>query len=155
MKTLKIDLPIPAGYEIDTWDPLAGVLKLKEKAAKPMKVTDRIKTINDVLIDNNINIDDFNDAWSELEPDEKAYAILKLLAKSLNEGWTPDWSNANELKYYPYFEMKGSSGFRFLVCDGWFSYSRVGSRLCFKSRELAEYAGKQFTDVYKQFMVID
>lgn len=35
------------------------------------------------------------------------------------------------------------------------SASFVGSRLCFKSSELAEHAGKNFTSVYKQFMVIE
>ena len=78
--------------------------------------------------------------------------IAELLCKSLNEDWTPDWDNSNEYKYYPWFKM-GSSGFRFGDCDGWDAVSGVGSRLCFKSRKLAEYAGEQFEDVYKQFMI--
>jgi hypothetical protein len=88
------------------------------------------------------------------EQDEIAYRILKMLAKSLNQGWVPDWSNHNEYKYYPYFELGGSSGFRFHGYGLWRSHSLVGSRLCFKTRELAEHAGKHFTDVYRKFMVI-
>ncbi|WP_271730210.1 hypothetical protein, partial [Aquimarina algiphila] len=74
--------------------------------------------------------------------------------KSLNEGWLPDWDNGEYDKYYPWFKMS-SSGFRY---DGYglrVSGSAVGSRLCFKSSELARYAGEQFTDVYRKFMIIE
>jgi signal-transduction protein with cAMP-binding, CBS, and nucleotidyltransferase domain len=82
--------------------------------------------------------------------------IMVVITKALNEGWIPDWSNSNETKYFPWFRMGSSSGsgFSFHVCDSWGTYSHVGSRLCFKSRELAEYAGKQFTEIYKEFMTI-
>ena len=88
-----------------------------------------------------------------------AHAKLIIIAHALNRlgnngrQWKPDWNNYDQYKYYPWFEMGGSSGFRYLVYDGWFSLSLVGSRLCFKSRELAEYAGNQFTEIYKQFML--
>lgn len=149
MQTLKIE--IPKGYEIDSFDKLSGEIKFK--AAKP-NVMERIKTIDDVLADNGITQSTFND-WSEdLSQDEVAYRTLKLLTKSLNEGWVPDWSNAKEYKYFPWFEMGGSSGFRFDDYVGWFSNSFVGSRLCFKTSELAQYAGRQFTEVYNRFMII-
>lgn len=32
------------------------------------------------------------------------------------------------------------------------SRSKFGSRLAFKNRELAEYSGKQFIDIYKDFV---
>lgn len=149
METLKIE--IPKGHVIDSFDQSTGVIKFKEK---PKNVMERIKTINDVLADHGLTPHQFSIMTKETLPDESAYMLLKLLCKSLNEGWTPDWNNSNEGKYYPYFYMGGSSGFRFNVCAYWYSYSFVGSRLCFKSRELAEYAGKQFTDIYKQFMTI-
>src|SRR5436190_14402519 len=107
MKTIKIQ--IPAGYEIDSFDQKSGELKFKPAA--PKNAIERIKTVADVLIDNDIDPDDFNDSCEDLEADEKAYMILKLLAKSLNEGWTPNWSNSSEYKYFPWFEMNGSSGF--------------------------------------------
>ncbi len=150
MQTLKIE--IPKGYEFESFDKVSGELKLREK---PKNVMERIKTVADVLDDNGIMNIEFNMNCQGLTEDEVDYKILKLLTKSLNEGWTPDWSNSSQPKYFPWFEMKGSSGFRFNGCDHWAATSGVGSRLCFKSRELAEYAGKQFTAVYKQFMIIE
>lgn len=149
METLKINIPV--GFMIDGFDPATNEIKLK---AKPQKITERILTVTDVLAENGLNKDEFDELCEGLEEDEKAYRLLKLLVKSLNEGWLPDWSNSSEYKYYAWFEMRGSSGFRYRVFDGWGSGSAVGSRLCFKSRELAEHAGKHFTSVYEKFMVI-
>jgi len=151
METLKIK--IPKGYEVDSFDKLSGEIKFKAKV--PQKITDRIKTVEDVVKEFGFSMAGFEEFTEGRSDDEKAYMILVRLAKVLNEGWEPDWSNSNEYKYYPWFEMKGSSGFRFLGNDSWGTFSLVGSRLCFKSRELAEYAGKQFEDVYRKFMVIN
>lgn len=149
MQTLKIE--IPKGYEFDSFDKLSGEMKFREK---PRSILERIRDAQDVVEDNGLTREQFDEQCKGLEPDEVAYRVLKLLAKSLNQGWLPDWTNPNEYKYYPYFEMRGSSGFRFHVYDNWNSYSYVGSRLCFKSRELAEHAGKQFQHIYEQFMTI-
>jgi hypothetical protein len=148
MQTLKIEIPV--GYEIDSFDKSTGDIKFKPK---PKKVTERIKTVSDVLADNGITQSQFDKECQYLSGHEVAYRILHLLAKSLNEGWTPDWSNSGQYKYVPWFDF--SSGFRFDVDAYWSSRSTVGSRLCFKTSELAEYAGKQFLDVYRKFMVIE
>lgn len=150
MKTLQIE--IPEGYEIDQFNKETGEISFK-KVEK--SITDRIKTISDIFDYHGINIEAFYCEHENHSKDEIAYTILKLLCSALNEGWKPDWDNPNELKYYPWFEIGGSSGFQFNDYDCWRSLSDVGSRLCFKSRELAEYAGKQFTDLYKQFMLPD
>ena len=117
------------------------------------KVKDRIKTVADVLEDNGFTQESFDESCKGLTVDEKAYRLSKLIGKSLNEGWEPNWDNSNETKYFPWFKLS-SSGFRFSDCGGWDAGSAVGSRLCFKSRELAIYAGETFTDVYKDFMII-
>lgn len=152
MNTITIN--IPEGFEIDTLDKKTGQVTLKAKA-KPKNVIERIKTVDDVLADHGLTADQFDKQCKDLTIDERAYRIIKMLAQSLNEDWTPDWSNPDEYKYYPWFEIRGSSGFRFFGCDFWLTDSDVGSRLCYKSRELAEHAGKNFTEVYKQFMVIE
>ena len=153
METLKeLKIEIPKGHEIASFDMATGQIKFK---VKNQNVLERITTVPDVLADNDISPLEFDLQCSGFSADERAYKILKLLAKSLNEGWVPDWSNSNEYKYYPWFEMRGSSGFRFYVFVLWGSHSLVGSRLCFKTRALAEHAGKNFLDVYKSFMVID
>lgn len=118
------------------------------------KVTDRIKTFEDALKDQNISEDDFYSSCKELTIDEIAYKKLKLIAKSINEDWTPNWNDSNEYKYYPYFDMRENVGFSVSAFDGWDTFAGVGSRLCFKTKELAEYSGKQFISIYKDFLII-
>ena len=83
---------------------------------------------------------------------------LMVIAEALNEGWTPDWSNGEWDKWYPWFNMDNSSSagrFSFGGADIRRSYSIVGSRLCFKSEELADYAGTQFLELYRELFVIE
>ena len=151
METLKIE--IPKGFKIASFDQETGEIKFKEK---PKDVMERIRTVADLLADQGLTQDQFDQQCKGLSSGEKAYRILKLLFKSLNEGWEPNWSNSNEVKFIPWFEMGGASGFRYYGgCDGWRSNSSVGSRLCFKSRALADHAGKYFISTYKQFMIIE
>lgn len=149
METLKIQ--IPQGYEVESFDKNSGEIKFKEK---PKSVLERIKSVDDLLAENRLTKAQFDKQCESLTDDEKAFRILKKLAVALNEGWTPDWNNQNQAKYYPWFEMGGSSGFRFGVCDHWRSGSDVGSRLCFKSREAAEHVGRQFVKLYKDYFVM-
>lgn len=149
---MKVQIPIPEGYEIESFDIKTGDVKLKK--IQPKNVLDRIKTIDDILEDNMLTWVAFDKQCLDISEDEVAYRLLKLLTKSLNEGWIPDWSNSNEYKYVPFFEMRGPSGFRFHDYVHWSSVSGVGSRLCFKTRPLAEYAGKQFQSVWEQYMII-
>lgn len=83
---------------------------------------------------------------------------LMVIAEALNEGWTPDWSNGEWDKWYPWFDMDNSSSagrFSFHAAAGQRSASSVGSRLCFKSEELADYAGTQFLELYRELFVIE
>ncbi len=85
-----------------------------------------------------------------------AHAKLVIINQAINgKDYIPDWSNSNEIKYYPWFIMGSSSGvgFAFVGCDRWYTRSGVGSRLCFQSREKALYAGEQFEDLYKSYFV--
>lgn len=151
MKTLKIE--IPNGFEIEKFDTTTGVVSFKET---PKNIKERIKTFADVLNHLNIDEDDFNQENEDLEDDEIAYRQIKLISKAFNDGWVPDWTNSNEYKYFPWFKMGSSSGVGFScdVYDYWITFSNVGFRLCFKSSELAKYAGTQFLDIYKKFMTI-
>lgn len=119
------------------------------------KITDRVKSFEDVLSTLGFTKDAFEAEVEscDLSPDEKAYMQIKLIVQALNEGWTPDWNNGNQAKYWPYFNMQ--DGFSFNGVDSSYRYSTVSSRLCFKSRELAEYAAKQFINIYKAFSIID
>lgn len=121
-----------------------------------IKITDRVKTYADacevlgVDPDGSIIVETTgcfsNDAKSIL-----AYGKLILIARALNEGWTPDWNDISQYKYYPWLEYKSGVGFSCSGCDVTRADADVGSRLCFKSRELAEYAAEQFNQIYNDF----
>ena len=121
-------------------------------------IKERIKTFDDVIRELGDDPEEFKNAISIMEePDEIAYVKLKLIAKALNEGWTPDWSNGEWDKWYPWFKMDDSSSagrFSFDGAGDRDSHSYVGSRLCFKSKDLATYAGTQFLDIYKDFFTV-
>ena len=121
-------------------------------------IKERIKTFDDVIRELGDDPEEFKNAISIMEePDEIAYVKLKLIAKALNEGWTPDWSNGEWDKWYPWFKMDDSSSagrFSFSDAVNQRSGSSVGSRLCFKSKDLATYAGTQFLDIYKDFFTV-
>ncbi|MFA6261067.1 MAG: hypothetical protein WC760_06345 [Bacteroidia bacterium] len=99
-----------------------------------------------------------------LTPDEIAYREVKLITKALNQAdgqpWEPDWNNHDQWKYYPWFRIKADAehpsgvGLSYYVCADGASYSAVGSRLCFKSSELAEYAATQFVGHFEKFFFI-
>lgn len=88
-----------------------------------------------------------------------AHSKLVIIAEALNEGWKPNWSDWDENKYYPWFEFNEdktkASGFglAYFGYANWYPYTYVGSRLCFKSRELAKYAGNQFIDLYEKYFL--
>lgn len=86
-------------------------------------------------------------------PYEIAERKIAAITRALNEGWKPNWNDHDEYKWFPWFDI--SSGFAVGVtyCSCSLARAGVASRLCFKSEELAEYAGRQFTDIYKAFML--
>lgn len=79
--------------------------------------------------------------------------IAVVITKALNDGWVSNWNDSSEYKYFPWFYL--GDNFRYFRYDGyygWDSGSLTSARLCFKSSELAIYAGRQFTEVYKKFI---
>lgn len=109
-----------------------------------------------------------------------AYARLIIIAEALNEGWKPKF-DGDECRYYPWFyiytkkeyeeldedEKKecrvvgrsvsnahAGGGVVYAYANGAssYSYTSLGSRLAFKTRELAEYCGKQFIDIWEKFL---
>lgn len=109
-----------------------------------------------------------------------AYTRLAIIAEALNEGWRPEYTE-DEYRYYPWFGLYTQKEYddmddddkercRFvgrsnsyadayggLVCadaNGGSAYSSTnfGSRLAFKSRELAIYCGKQFIEIWINYL---
>lgn len=96
----------------------------------------------------------------ELRPDEVARKKLEVITAALNEGWSPDWNNTSEYKYYPYFyiEPRRRSAYAGLSCTRTYiaassTTANIGSRLCFHDHETARYAGKTFTELYEQLLL--
>lgn len=111
--------------------------------------------------------------------DVVAYLKLRIIVAALNEGWQPTFSD-DEYRYYPWFvfytkeELDAmdeeersrvvgrSRGGAFALAGVAYSsafyasslsFTHVGGRLCFKNRELAEYAGQQFLAIYADFFI--
>ena len=109
-----------------------------------------------------------------------AYLKLRIITYALNEGWEPQYTKG-ELRWYFWYDITtkeqyyklsaeekirvvGRGGFNAYAYFGLvyasagyassFSGSFCGSRLAFKSKELAEYAGKQFVEIYEEYCLI-
>ena len=108
-----------------------------------------------------------------------AYLKLRIICEALNEGWVPTF-NDGEYRYYPwfcvytkeeydkfdeedkthcvplrsYYNAFASGGLVYAVASyaGSNSSSGYGVRLAFKTPELAEYCGKQFADIWFDFL---
>lgn len=126
------------------------------------KITDKIKSFEDACKHLGLNPNDLPVVDMLPEKDRKsiiAYYKLTIITRALNEGWEPDFSNWNEYKYYNWFYVEEnkdqrSSGFRY--CDTYYTVAGtdIGSRLCFKNRELAKYATEQFKELYREYLLI-
>ncbi len=121
------------------------------------KITDRIKTFEDACEDLGVGAADYHisTGCQVMDKDKvsiQAYSKLIIIARALNEGWTPDWKDSGQIKYVPYFILKPGVGFSYDDCDDWRTVTTVGSRLCYKSHELAEYAATQFQSLYNEFL---
>lgn len=118
------------------------------------KITDRIQSYEDACDElGEQPMDEKEMSKIGFRADEIARRKIETITRALNEGVVMDWENDSQRKYYPWFDA--SSGFD---CDGTdcdYSIASAGlaSRLCFKSDELARYAGRQFNQLYKEFMV--
>jgi hypothetical protein len=80
---------------------------------------------------------------------------LAIIFEAVNNGWTPDWSNLNQYKYFPWFRVLSSGfGFSYSFYFCGHSFTDVGSRLCTDTSEKALYIAKQFESEYKEYFLI-
>lgn len=110
-----------------------------------------------------------------------AYTKLRIIVASLNEGWQPTF-NPSEYRYYPYFYLYTKEEYEKLSDDAkkelWLfggssndgsvcglasarsdsawtnSAANRSARLALKSRELAIYCGKQFIDIWADYVFL-
>lgn len=88
-------------------------------------------------------------------------AIEKLI--TIAEAWNkadnfvPDYDNRSQYKYFPWFVYSGAAaGFVFAYANDSASYALayLGSRLCFATAKRAEQVGKQFLDLWNDFLLL-
>lgn len=116
-------------------------------------IKDRIKSFEDACselsLDPNNCIPNVENCVPEDQGPTIAFLKLSIIARALNEGWKANWNDSSEYKYFPWFKYdRSASGFVYSYADCTYTYTYFGARLCFKSSELAEYAGEQFTQLY-------
>lgn len=109
-----------------------------------------------------------------------AYLKLRIICEALNDGWKPTFPDV-ECRYYPWFYIYTKEEYEKLnkdekkkcrvvgrshdnayalggvVCSSAhfspsYSYSYHGSRIVFKTSELAEYCEKQFIDIWEDYL---
>lgn len=177
MKSKKLEIEIPEG-KTAVWR--NGVLTLIDEPEK--EVRERIKTFEDACREIGIDAEAWNrDKISlGLEPDVLAFLKLRIIVKALNEGWEPRFTE-DECRYYPWFilytgeeynkldeEEKsrvvyrsnfyayalGGVSFAYANFDSSFANAFVGVRLAFKTSELAAYCGRQFLDIWADFVFL-
>jgi hypothetical protein len=123
--------------------------------------------------------DSISNEMGDASIDLLSYLKLRIIAAALNEGWEPQFTE-DEYRWYPWFWLYTQDEWDRLsaekkkygrvlarsYCNG-SAYAGVayayayyassnsnaycGSRLAFKSEELAEYCGKQFADIWFDF----
>ncbi|MFT0302270.1 hypothetical protein [Bacteroides thetaiotaomicron] len=177
MKSKKLEIEIPEG-KTAVWR--NGVLTLIDEPEK--EVRERIKTFEDACREIGIDAEAWNrDKISlGLEPDVLAFLKLRIIVKALNEGWEPRFTE-DECRYYPWFilytgeeynkldeEEKSRVVFRsysYAYALGGVSFASayhgsssavasLGVRLAFKTSELAAYCGRQFLDIWADFVFL-
>ena len=119
------------------------------------KVTDRVETYEDAMKETGRpDVPEFSELPEDIREYFKAQYKILVITEALNEGWKADWKDENQKKWVPWFEVS-PSGFVFSDTYYRYSYPYAGyaSRLCFKNEELAEYAGKQFVELYRSFIM--
>lgn len=177
MKSKKLEIEIPEG-KTAVWR--NGVLTLIDEPEK--EVRERIKTFEDACREIGIDAEAWNrDKISlGLEPDVLAFLKLRIIVKALNEGWEPRFTE-DECRYYPWFilytgeeynkldeEEKSRVVYRssnnavalggvscaYASYDSSYAYAYIGVRLAFKTSELAAYCGRQFLDIWADFVFL-
>ena len=117
---------------------------------KPISIRDRVKTYEDAL--EVLRRDHFDE--NNLYPREIARRKLEIIVEALNEGWKPNLSNHKEHKWYCYF-IGSYAGLRYshAYLSPAYAAAHFGVRFCLKSKELADYTGVQFKDLYKEMLL--
>lgn len=154
-----------------------SLLTLFPQLKEDLQITDRVKTFEDACREVYIEPKLYMSKYEDEPADVTAYMKLRVICKALNEGWKPQFVE-DERRYYPYFHLcseeeiismseeektslayrtdintvaNGGVSYAYAVYDSADFFAAFGSRLALKTEDLAEYAGKQFIDLWADF----
>lgn len=154
--------------------PITERIKTFEDACKELgrRAEEGDQLAGNILCDYESNADNIS------VPETVAYMKLCIIVAALNEGWTPQFTT-DERRYFPWFYLYTKEelakmdlekrtrvvlrSYSYAAAVGGVAYADAGnasssavasdgSRLAFKSRDLAVYAGKTFTREYADFV---
>jgi len=85
-------------------------------------------------------------------------AKLSIIFQAINNGWKADFTNNQQRKYYPWFEIgientPSGFGFSHTAYDCANTYTAVGARLCCNSKEKALYIANTFQTEYLKILL--
>lgn len=177
----QITIPVPDGKRAEWINGVLTLVDEQKVDNRPVTeriktFTDACNAIGDEhpLVKEYLRVADGNIILDDLY----AYLKLRIIVAALNEGWEPKFEKG-EYRYFPWFYLytkeqydelddeekwrcvlrsggstSSVSGFVFCSALNAASYSctSYGSRLTFRSRELAAYAGRQFIEEWADFM---
>lgn len=117
---------------------------------KPKDIRDRVKTYEDAL--EVLRRDHFDE--NNLYPREIARRMLEIIIEALNEEWKPDFNDIRQSKWYCFYYVSSSGlGCSISSYSPTAAITHFGVRLCLKSKELADYIGEQFENLYKEMLL--
>jgi len=158
MKTLQIDEKKAKGLYENASPEFQAMLEDTFGKKFFKSIQDRIKSYEDACNEIGLELEDLPDV-ENCEPEDRASIVafhkLTIIARALNEGWTPNWKDSHEYKYYPWFNMTNPAGvsYSFAFNTASHAYTNISSRLCCKSEELAAYFGKQFEKLWAEYLL--
>jgi hypothetical protein len=119
------------------------------------KITDRIQCLDDVYSIMSVDFEGRLRIYNQIPGIDHVIAFDQacLIVQAYNEGWVPNWDDNSEYKWYGYWDHRASgSGFRLSYVSDIYVISSVGSRLVFRTEELARDAYEKFPHIFKLFM---
>lgn len=155
--------------------PVAERIKTFEDACNELGADHPMVSVYDALV-TRANGEQTLAEW--MGKDVVAFLKLRIITEAINEGWHPKFTE-DEYRYYPWFYIYTKEEYDNFSEDekrrcvgrasdnaganGGLVYSNAGSaasysgayygvRLAFSNRDLAEYAGKQFIDIWADFV---
>lgn len=177
MKTVTIE--IPDNKELVKEGEVYKLVDIKPITERVKTFEDAVR----ILGEGNELVREFNDFKEHtdfLTGDVMAYIKLRIVVAALNEGWMPSFEE-DEYRWYPWFNLytdeevakmsevqkkrvllwgghSYAGSYSGLACaNSYYAWSSsgagIGSRLALKSEELADYVGRQFIELYKEFMI--